>query len=214
MKFLTRNLRTTSAFALVAAMISVPAAAGAPRGGQSQRFVLYAVATRAQYIDFSDGVTRAKYQNPFNVDTKQFQPTTKGGVAARPGNSALFAFTVYSSADLKKKIGDATYACTFNFNKHAICQVEYELDNGSLFASGPVDFSTLRSTMAVTGGTMAYAGRDRPSFLDYSAGEATGKKQNPARVRPSPTLDRGRGTIMSYSSHREACKLERLRVNR
>jgi hypothetical protein len=159
MSFSTTNLRAISAFAIVTAMISVVAATAASDSGQDQHFVLYAVATRAQYVDYSDGITRAKYQNPFNVDTKQFQPTTKGGVSSTPGNSAFFAFTVYSSADLKRKIGDATFACTFNFEKHATCQVVYKLARGSLFASGPVDFSTLHTTMAITGGTLAYAGR-------------------------------------------------------
>jgi hypothetical protein len=147
--------RTALAVATVGIALTAVAASDA---AHSKTFRVYAVATRAQYVDGSDAVTRANYQNPFNVDSKKFIPTTKGKTATLPGNSAFFNFKLYSDSSLKHNIGSASYICTFNFNGNATCDAYYELNGGTLFASGPVDFSTLSATMAVTGGTDAYAG--------------------------------------------------------
>jgi hypothetical protein len=134
-------------------MVTVDASAAARSRGLS----LYAVATRVQYVDYSDGITRAKYQNPFNIDSKKFTPTTGKGVAS-PGNSAFFAFNLYSDSALKHLLGTAIYTCSFNFNNNADCQAEYDLKNGSLFAAGPVDFKSTKTLLAITGGTGTYLG--------------------------------------------------------
>lgn len=152
----TRRVRLALVLPVVGAAIF--AASAAASGGTHVRLVVYAVATRAQYVDFSDGITRAQYQNPFNLDTKTFPPTRKKG-ASSPGNAAFFSFKLYKDSALKERVGEASYACVFNFNNRATCNADYELGQGSLFASGPVDFSTLHATLAITGGTMTYAGR-------------------------------------------------------
>ena len=141
------------ALALVLAGILVGSAAAA-----KQRLTIYAVATRAQYVDLSDGIKRATYQNPFDVDSQKFTPATKGNGATLPGSTALFSFKLYSDPAHKKTIGSAIYNCTFNFDNHASCDAVYTLNGGTLFASGPVDFKRISSPLAITGGTGKYIG--------------------------------------------------------
>jgi len=141
----------------------------------NQRLSIYAVATRAQYVDYSDGITRAKYQNPFGVDTKSFSPTTKGPTSSLPGNSVFYTFKLYGDSTLNNSIGTATYNCTFNFNSRAICQAEFDTDKGILFASGPVDFGSTTSLMAVTGGTGSYLGLGGQVATVGPGAKATGK---------------------------------------
>jgi uncharacterized membrane protein len=136
----------------------VDASSAATSAAQAQKFTVYAVAKQVQYVDYSDGITRAKYQNPFNVDSKAFTPVTKGKTSTLPGNSVFFSFDLYQDSSLKKSIGTATYTCTFNFDSAATCDGYYDVGGSTMFASGPVDFTTLHSTLAVTGGTGKFAG--------------------------------------------------------
>jgi hypothetical protein len=121
-----------------------------PRTG----FTIYALATRAQYVNDESGVTRAQGPNPFDADPPQ--PAYEKG--DWPGNSVLFAFALYSDARLTKPIGSASYTCTFAFDRQATCEAFYKLEDGTLFAAGDVDFAQAHAIMAVTGGTGRYLG--------------------------------------------------------
>ncbi len=155
---LAKQARLTVGSAVLAfAALTITLAPHASAASANRNLSLYAVATRVQYVDYSDGITRAKYRNPFNIDSKKFAPTTGKGVAS-PGNSAFFAFTLYSDPNRKHTLGTAIYTCSFNFNNNATCQAEYDLKDGILFAAGPVDFKSSRTLLAVTGGTGTYLG--------------------------------------------------------
>jgi hypothetical protein len=157
---LARRLRATATAAVpILLLLSLtPAVANAGSSASTNRTLsLYAVVTRAQYVDYSDGITRAKYQNPFAIDSNKFKPTTGKGVAS-PGNSAFFEFRLYSDPAHTHPAGTAIYNCSFAFNNHATCEAEYQLANGTLFASGPIDFASNRSLLAVTGGAGTYLG--------------------------------------------------------
>lgn len=143
--------------AVAFAVLSVTLAPHASAASANRNLSLYAVTTQVHYVNYSDGITRAKYRNPFNIDSKKFTPTTGKGVAS-PGNSVFFAFALYSDPNRKHSLGTAIYTCTFNFNNNATCQAEYDLKKGILFAAGPVDFKSTRTLLAVTGGTGDYLG--------------------------------------------------------
>jgi hypothetical protein len=155
---LRNHARRTACLTVLAVVVpTVTLAPNAFAGSRSHGLSLYAVGTRVRYVKYTDGITRAKYQNPFNIDSKKFAPTTGKGVAS-PGNSVFFVFNLYSDAGLKHSLGTAIYTCRFGFNNNADCQAEYDLRNGALFASGPVDFKSTRTLLAITGGTGAYLG--------------------------------------------------------
>ena len=59
---------------------------------------------------------------------------------------------------LTKPVGTAIYNCTFNFGQQAACDANFELENGTVFASGPADLLSGHFTIAVIGGTNAYLG--------------------------------------------------------
>jgi hypothetical protein len=146
---------------LLALLVSAGASAtvaGATSGRQA--LTVYAVATKAAFIDHADDRARGNLKNPFNADVKALTPTKekeKGG-GPYPGDEALLAFKLYSDAHLKKSIGTAVYSCTYNFAKQALCRADFDLKGGSLLASGPVDFNSTHFSLAVTGGTGKYNG--------------------------------------------------------
>lgn len=119
-------------------------------------FTIYARVTQSQFMDHSDDRERGNYANPFNIDTRI--PPPKDGAGALPGDNALFTFKLYSDRSLKKRIGTGTYSCTFNFAHRALCEADFELNNGFMIADGPVDFNSTRFTLAVTSGTGKYLG--------------------------------------------------------
>ena len=120
--------------ALFAAGVTSGAAAAAT--GQ-QKLTIYSVPLLAQYIDKADDRQRAVGHNPFKADTGKLAPTDKGkGPFA--GDDTLYSFALYTSLDLKKKVGSAVYTCHYNFAKNALCNAYFELNGGTLLASGRV----------------------------------------------------------------------------
>lgn len=154
-----RRLLTGLAAAATAAAVAVPAATAAPQG---RSLVLYAKPTRAQFVDHNDDRKRGDIINPFEADTLPTPPSANSGKAgARAGDKALFSFKVYADAALKRPVGTATYACTFNFAQEAICTADFALTGGSMVAMGPAILGGLtgqRIVLPVTGGTGRYAG--------------------------------------------------------
>lgn len=145
--------------ALFAAGVTVSSAEAAT---SQKTLTLYAVASKYQFIDHADDRARGLVKNPFNADIKQLDPKAREyekGKGPYPGDDALFTFKLYSDASLKKRVGSAVYECVYNFNKHAMCNADFDLSNGSsLFAAGPIDFNSPDFALAVTGGTGKYLG--------------------------------------------------------
>jgi hypothetical protein len=146
----------------VGALLSGPTASGASGGGSAQKkLTIWAVATRAQYLNFADDRARGTGSNPFNADVKSLGPISEAkqkGNGPFPGDKAMYTFKLYTSPGLKKSAGSATYTCTFSFLKKAICVAYFKLNGGTMFGSGPADFTSTRITFAVTGGTSKYLG--------------------------------------------------------
>jgi hypothetical protein len=118
---------------------------------------MYAVTTQAQFLNEADDVARGDATNPFDIDVKTLPPKPNGR-GELPGNSAYFAFIVYSDPTLKTKIGSGSYACRYGFDQRAICDANFAIDGSSLTASGLVNFADSTFTLPVSGGTGAYLG--------------------------------------------------------
>jgi len=135
---------------------AVPATAGT-----SKQLTLYAVATKATFVDHADDRARGQAKNPFNADVKALAATAKEnekGHGPYPGDEALLVFKLYARPNRTHPIGSAVYSCTYNLAKHALCRADFDLTGGSLFATGPVDFSARDFTIAVISGTGKYVG--------------------------------------------------------
>jgi hypothetical protein len=154
---MTRSALHRWATALVAAALLAVAVPVGPAGAGAGRraLTIYAVATRAQFTDHSDDRTRSVFKNPFNVDGEVPGNTGKG---PHTGDNALYSFTLYSDTAFKKRIGSAVYACTFNVAHKALCEADFQLNGGAMFASGPANFDSTYFTLAVSGGTGKYLG--------------------------------------------------------
>jgi hypothetical protein len=137
-------------------------AAGAAAAATSQRTLrLYAVATAAQFVNHSDDRARGAAINPFNADTKSLVPAANAkekGKGPYPGDDALYSFNLYDAASLSHRIGTATLTCVYNFSQHATCEASIQTTSGTMFASGPADFTAATVTLAVTGGSGTYLG--------------------------------------------------------
>ena len=146
------SLATAAAAALVTAGVAVGSTKATPH-----TMTIYSVATVAQFINHQDDRERAKENNPFNTDTSKLSPNEQGkGPFA--GDTTIYQFTLYTSPSLKSKAGTASYTCSYNFHKQALCSAFYVLRTGTLLATGPVDFNQTKFTLAVTGGTRSFAG--------------------------------------------------------
>jgi len=146
--------------ALTLAAVAVAAATIAASAPAAKSLTVYALATQYQFEDHEDDRERGLADNPFNVDTKSLPPILKQGrgKGGQVGDKALYVFKLFGDAKLKKRVGSATYSCTFNFGNRALCQADFELNGGAMFASGPANFSTTSLTLAVSGGTGSYLG--------------------------------------------------------
>jgi hypothetical protein len=165
------NIRSAHRFAAAAALAFVAgalvaaAAAAAPAG---RNFTIYAVSTQGQYANHADDRSRGNLDNPFNADA----PVPKGkGKASRVGDNALIGFKLYSDSSYKKQIGSGSYSCTFTSAHVALCEASFQLDDGSMAASGPTNWDSTSFTLAVSGGTGKYLGaRGQVSSLPVGKG--------------------------------------------
>jgi hypothetical protein len=156
------------------------AASSAETAAGHQTLTVYAVASAAQFMDHSDDRARGDGNNPFDADTKALAPVSAAkekGKGPYPGDDALYSFKLYAGADLKKRIGSATYTCVYNFAQKALCEAFFTLNGSTLFASGPVDFTSTQFTLAVTGGTSKYLGT-RGEVASAPAEKPVAKNEN------------------------------------
>jgi hypothetical protein len=133
------------------------AAASSSRGASRSR-TLYAVVTRAQFVNIADGITRGDLTNPLNSDSHVLPPPKTSGKGPLPGDTALYSFKLYASPALHARVGSGTYTCTYGFLDHGICEGYFDLGDGTIFASGGVSFASSGFSLAITGGTSAYIG--------------------------------------------------------
>jgi hypothetical protein len=133
---------------------------GAAAAAETHSMIFYAKVIRVQFINHDDDRQRGNLTNPFNADARLPPPPNAnvGTKGARAGDNALFSFNLYSDAKLVKPVGSGVYSCTFNFAHRAICEADFELRGGTMFASGPADLDTGEFTLPVSGGTGAYLG--------------------------------------------------------
>jgi hypothetical protein len=145
----TWRLATAAAFAFVAGAMLATAA------NARRTFTIYAVSTQGQYANHADDRSRGTLDNPFNADLPA--PTGKGK-ASRVGDNALIGFKLYSDSSYNKRIGSGSYSCTFTSAHVALCEASFQLDDGSMTASGPTNWTSTAFTLAVSGGTGNYLG--------------------------------------------------------
>ncbi len=152
-----RRLPAGLAAVATAATMAVQVASAATQG---RSFVLYAKPTRAQFVNHADDRARGAIANPFNPE--EILPTppnaNAGKKGARAGDNALVSLTLYSDRNLTRRVGTATYSCTFNFAQEAICDADFELTRGTMIAMGPAKLDGRPIVLPVTGGTGRYAG--------------------------------------------------------
>lgn len=87
---------------------------------------------------------------PFRVVAS---PSTKavGAKGLHPGDRALFALDLYTSAQLKHGAGSGTLSCSYLAGRNAICEGTVALSDGSRFsASGYLDPSTSSVSLSAT----------------------------------------------------------------
>ena len=155
------------------ALLGIGAAAGSAQAAAPQSLTIYARATQAQYINHSDDRVRGTAKNPFNVDAKNIPPTKESGTGTQTGDEARYGFKLYSDAALKKLIGTATYSCRFTHPKQALCEADFQLNDGAMFGSGPASFTTTTLTFVVSGGSGRYLGaRGQVSSAPVAAKDA------------------------------------------
>jgi hypothetical protein len=152
--WLRAGVRVVGGLAAFITLTSV--ALASPSTSAIRSRTLYAVVAKAQFVNTSDGVTRGDLTNPFNADSRI--PPKPNGKGPLPGDTAFYAFKLYASANLRTSVGSGTYTCTYSFHDRGICEGYFDLDNGTMFASGAVNFTTMGLTLAITGGTSAYIG--------------------------------------------------------
>ncbi len=157
---MSAKLAMTLGVAATAAAVAGAGSYGAPATRETHSIVLYAKVIRVQFINHADDRQRGGLTNPFNADARLPPPPNAnvGKKGARAGDNALFSFKLYSDAKLAKRVGSVVYSCTFNVAHQAICEADFELKGGTMFASGPADLDTAEFTLPVNGGTGAYLG--------------------------------------------------------
>jgi len=151
-----RRALLTALAAAAATALAVPVAQATT---QARSFVLYAKPTGAQFVNHADDRERGDIINPFNADTLPTPPSANSGKkGARAGDKGVFTLKLFADANLKRPVGSAVYACTFNFAQEAVCTATFETSKGTMFAMGPAKLDGATIVLPVTGGTGQYAG--------------------------------------------------------
>jgi hypothetical protein len=147
--------------ALVTVVLVALATGAASAGAAGHKLVLYTVASGVEFINTADDRARGTINNPFTPALNGLRPNvSEAGNGPFAGDVAVYSFEVYANAKLRKRAGNASYTCYFNYLRHALCMAYYELSGGSgtILAAGPVDFNATGFRLVVTGGTRKYLG--------------------------------------------------------
>jgi hypothetical protein len=144
------------AIILIVGVVRPGVARGAADG--SQRLVIYSVASQEQFINNNDDEARGDVNNPFGTHNKTAAADKENGKGPFPGDEALFSFKLYGTSTLKTSTGTAVFVCLYEFGKNAFCHASFQVDGGTLIASGVVSFDATRFAFAVVGGSGKYSG--------------------------------------------------------
>jgi type II secretory pathway pseudopilin PulG len=144
----------------VLALISVVAARTAAGARAGQKITIFSLAQEEQFVNNADDRARGKGNNPFGKFNDVAPSSDKATSGPFPGDEALFKFDLYSAANLKTRIGSATFTCQYNFAKNAFCDAIFRMTGGdSVIAAGQFNFNATKFTLAVTGGSGRYSNK-------------------------------------------------------
>ena len=110
------------------------------------------------FVDNNDDEARGDVNNPFGThDNAAATIVSEHANGPFAGDEALFSFTVYTNARLTKKgwVGGISRASTTS-PKNAFCDASFQLDGGTVFCAGTLNFSATKFALAVTGGSGKY----------------------------------------------------------
>jgi hypothetical protein len=165
------TLRVPRGALLAAAAVLLVAAALFARGittgsaaEPTKEITVYSVAQKEVYINNSDDRERGVGKNPFSEDSNV--PSPKSNKLPAAGDNILAVNGLFSDPGAKKKIGEATASCGFNFASNASCDLTIRLSGGNLLASGAVHFKSKHLILAIIGGTGAYKGAGGEMHID------------------------------------------------
>ena len=133
---------------------------------------IYSVADQVQYLNNADDEARGEINNPFRKAVNKLRPALSWkGDGPFAGDVAVYSFTLYRDAALKRNDGTAIYICYFNYNRRSFCDTDFTLtgNGGTVDASGPVDFNHSTFSLIVTGGTLNHLG-SRGELVESSVG--------------------------------------------
>jgi hypothetical protein len=143
-------------------LVTVGAASGARTAHRSAAKVtgwtIYSQTKSQQFLDHADDRSRGLGNNPFGTAGDSQIVTNEAGNGPFPGDNAYFSFRIYSDPLRTKRIGSATYACSYNFNKNAYCEVQYAFKDGTIVGGGAFSFNSYDFPIAIQGGTGKYEG--------------------------------------------------------
>jgi hypothetical protein len=147
--------------ALVLASVIVSGAGATGAGVTANRgLTVYSVATGVQYINTEDDRVRGRANHPLDPASAKLTPKgTETGKGPFAGDVAIYALTLYNSPTLKRTAGSGVYTCYFNYDQHAFCKAYFKVKGqGTIVASGPINFKDSTFTIVVTGGTDTFLG--------------------------------------------------------
>ena len=79
-----------------------------------------------------------------------------------PGDRALLAFTLFTTAGLDRRAGSAVLTCQYGFEHNAFCNAAFDLADGSrLTASGVLEPGAKNLTLVATGGSTGQDATER-----------------------------------------------------
>jgi hypothetical protein len=145
-----------AALLLVAAALFARGIGSGTAAEPQKEMTFYSTAQKEVYINNSDDRERGVGANPFSEDSTV--PSPKSNKLPAAGDNILAVNKLTSDAGGKKKIGEATATCGFNFDSNASCDLTIRLSGGNLLASGAVHFHSKNLILAIIGGTGAYKG--------------------------------------------------------
>ncbi|MBV8079767.1 MAG: hypothetical protein JO186_05250 [Actinobacteria bacterium] len=140
-----------SAAILEAQRIAFTTTAAKPAGGH-RSLTIYTKPVDQDFVTNADDLLRGEGNNPFGTHENGRGAKT----APFPGDMTLFSFDVYRDPGLTNKVGTAVITCYYNFGQNALCDASYQVNGGTLFAIGPLNFSAKTFALAVTGGLGSY----------------------------------------------------------
>ena len=152
------GLQRCSMALLAAVLVGVGAAPFALAGESTAKraLTIYAVA-RPSAIHGSPGRSHS-WRFPQSVQRRHEEVPPPKGKGPQAGDNALYSFKLYSDSAFKKRVGSAVYSCIITFAHRALCEADFQLNSGAMFASGSANFDSTQFTLAVSGGTGSYLG--------------------------------------------------------